>query len=186
MDANSEAKRQLLPNQSNPEAAYELGRWYLKQEKADSAAYFFDMASKNTGFPLAMVSSGRALLAQGKKAEAEAQNNQSSPTEGEELIKMGSPPPSGPDAAELSAVIHEQHRHLQEKTVVKEILELCPSLLAQKNAKGETPLHLAARYGHESAAMLLIAHARVGMGSDLEMGGYEASKQMLSWLKLHA
>ena len=73
LERYSEAKRQLLPNQSNPEAAYELGRLYLKQEKADSAAYFFDMASKAPSFPLATISSGRALLAQGKKAEADAQ-----------------------------------------------------------------------------------------------------------------
>ena len=73
LERYSEAKRQLLPNQSNPEAAYELGRLYLKQEKADSAAYFFDMASKNNSFPLATIASGRALLAQGKKAEADAQ-----------------------------------------------------------------------------------------------------------------
>ncbi|GAB3828270.1 tetratricopeptide repeat protein [Hymenobacter jeollabukensis] len=73
LERYSEAKRQLLPNQSNPEAAYELGRLYLKQEKADSAAYFFNMASRDTKFPLAMVSSGRALLAQGKKMEADAQ-----------------------------------------------------------------------------------------------------------------
>jgi ankyrin repeat protein len=31
---------------------------------------------------------------------------------------------------------------------VKEILDMCPSLLQQANAKGETPLHIAARYGH--------------------------------------
>ncbi|MCC3155704.1 tetratricopeptide repeat protein [Hymenobacter sp. 15J16-1T3B] len=73
LERYSEAKRQLLPNQSNPEAAYELGRLYLKQEKADSAAYFFNMASRDTKYPLAMISAGRALLAQGKKAEADAQ-----------------------------------------------------------------------------------------------------------------
>jgi tetratricopeptide (TPR) repeat protein len=73
LERYSDAKRQLLPSQSNAEAAYELGRLYLKQEKADSAAYFFNMASKDTKFPLAMISTGRALLAQGKKAEADVQ-----------------------------------------------------------------------------------------------------------------
>jgi tetratricopeptide (TPR) repeat protein len=73
LERYSEAKRQLLPSQSNAEAAYELGRLYSKQEKADSAAYFFNMASRDTKFPLAMVATGRALLAQGKKAEADAQ-----------------------------------------------------------------------------------------------------------------
>ncbi|GAB2948825.1 tetratricopeptide repeat protein [Hymenobacter coalescens] len=73
LERYSEAKRQLLPSQSNAEAAFELGRLYQKQEKADSAAYFFNMASKDVRFPLAMVSSGRALLAQGKKVEADIQ-----------------------------------------------------------------------------------------------------------------
>ena len=31
---------------------------------------------------------------------------------------------------------------------VEEILRMCPSLLWQANVKGETPLHIAARYGH--------------------------------------
>lgn len=73
LERYSEAKRQLLPNQSNPEAAYELGRLYLKQEKADSAAYFFNAASRDAKYPLATIAAGRALLAQGKKAEADAQ-----------------------------------------------------------------------------------------------------------------
>ncbi|OON70615.1 tetratricopeptide repeat protein [Hymenobacter sp. CRA2] len=73
LERYSEAKRQLLASQSNPEAAYELGRLYAKQEKADSAAYFFNIASKDVRFPLANVASGRALLAQGKKAEADIQ-----------------------------------------------------------------------------------------------------------------
>jgi hypothetical protein len=42
---------------------------------------------------------------------------------------------------------------------VYKILERCPPLLFQANKKGETPLHLAARYGHANVVKLLIERA---------------------------
>ncbi|KAA9331545.1 tetratricopeptide repeat protein [Hymenobacter busanensis] len=73
LERYSEAKRTLLPQSSNPDAAFELGRLYQMQEKPDSAAYFFNLASKDPKSPKSMVAAGRAFLAQGKKAEAEIQ-----------------------------------------------------------------------------------------------------------------
>ncbi|KUG06274.1 tetratricopeptide repeat protein [Solirubrum puertoriconensis] len=74
LERYSEAKRTLLPQaNTNFEAAFELGRLYEMQEKADSAAYFFNLASNNPKSPMAKVSAGRAFLAQGKKGDAEAQ-----------------------------------------------------------------------------------------------------------------
>ena len=43
---------------------------------------------------------------------------------------------------------------------VKEILRICPSLLSKANVKGETPLHIAARYGHTAIVEVLIEHAK--------------------------
>ena len=45
-------------------------------------------------------------------------------------------------------------------TFVKEILRICPSLLWLANVKGETPLHVAARYGHAAIVEVLIEHAK--------------------------
>ena len=45
-------------------------------------------------------------------------------------------------------------------TFVKEILRNCPSLLWLANVKGETPLHVAARYGHAAIVEVLIEHAK--------------------------
>ncbi|KAL4632302.1 hypothetical protein ACB092_04G039900 [Castanea dentata] len=50
---------------------------------------------------------------------------------------------------------------------VKEILKKCPSLLWQANVKGETPLHIAARYGHAAIVEVLIEHAK-GRQQDLQ------------------
>lgn len=43
---------------------------------------------------------------------------------------------------------------------VKRILEMCPSLLVQVNAKGDAPLHLAAKYGHAAVVDFLIEFAK--------------------------
>ncbi|KAK9997395.1 hypothetical protein SO802_022081 [Lithocarpus litseifolius] len=43
---------------------------------------------------------------------------------------------------------------------VNEILRISPSLLWQANVKGETPLHIAARYGHAAIVAVLIKRAR--------------------------
>jgi ankyrin repeat protein len=62
---------------------------------------------------------------------------------------------------------------------VKEILDMCPSLLQQANAKGETPLHIAARYGHSDIVEVLIKYcAQTRHDQDLEEG-IEPVKEML-------
>ncbi|XP_030941008.1 ankyrin repeat-containing protein At5g02620-like isoform X2 [Quercus lobata] len=43
---------------------------------------------------------------------------------------------------------------------VEEILTKCPELLRQANVKGETPLHIAAKYGDAAIVKVLIEHAK--------------------------
>ena len=43
---------------------------------------------------------------------------------------------------------------------VEEILRMCSPLLCQANVKDETPLHIAARYGHADIVEVLIEHAK--------------------------
>ena len=62
--------RGLLRGASSPDANFELGRLYQMRELPDSAAYYFNRAGGAT--PFGMVAEGRALLAQGKDAEADA------------------------------------------------------------------------------------------------------------------
>ena len=61
---------------------------------------------------------------------------------------------------------------------VNEILKMCPSLLWQANTKGETPLHIASRYGHASNVNVLIEHAE-SLQEDLESGVTTTVKEML-------
>ncbi|GGF16180.1 tetratricopeptide repeat protein [Hymenobacter cavernae] len=58
---------------SSPEASYELGRLYQLREVPDSAAYYFNRVPLNPKDAFTLVAAGRAALAQGKTAEAEAQ-----------------------------------------------------------------------------------------------------------------
>ncbi|KAF3456876.1 hypothetical protein FNV43_RR01530 [Rhamnella rubrinervis] len=66
---------------------------------------------------------------------------------------------------------------------VEVILGFCPPLLMQVNAKEETPLHIAARYGHASIVKQLIEHAKQDHphhhNQDHESRGAEAAKKML-------
>jgi len=64
---------------------------------------------------------------------------------------------------------------------VKDILEMCPPLLRQTNVKGETPLHIAARYGHDDIVDVLINYCAKPLNQDLE-GGIEAVKEMLKMM----
>ena len=71
---------------------------------------------------------------------------------------------------------------------VKEILRICSSLLSKANVTGETPLHIAARYGHAAIVEVLIEHAKrrqqdpeseVKVLIDPESGVDKAVKEML-------
>ena len=55
-----------------------------------------------------------------------------------------------------------------DKSAVEELLNRNPSLLSEKNIKGNTPLHLAARIGHVDVVEFLICHAEK---LDVENGG---------------
>lgn len=66
----NEARAALRPG-STPEAAFELGRLYQMRELPDSAAFYFNKAAGST--PFGQVAAGRALLAKGQLAPAEAQ-----------------------------------------------------------------------------------------------------------------
>ncbi|XP_065637340.1 uncharacterized protein LOC112032093 [Quercus suber] len=70
---------------------------------------------------------------------------------------------------EKSTVLHVavQCNHLQ---VAQKIVELCPSLLDQKNSKGNTPLHVAARVGSHSVVKFLVEHTK---SLDVEAGGHK-------------
>ena len=60
---------------------------------------------------------------------------------------------------------------------VGEILDMCPPLLWQSNAKYETPLHIAARYGHATIVKVLIERAK-SPHQELESGS-NAAREML-------
>ncbi|TYI88526.1 hypothetical protein E1A91_D04G216500v1, partial [Gossypium mustelinum] len=53
---------------------------------------------------------------------------------------------------------------------IEQILSKCPSLLFQTNAKGQTHLHVAARYGHSAIVKLLIKSCAKARDGDLELG----------------
>lgn len=60
---------------------------------------------------------------------------------------------------------------------VEDILKMCPSLLWQDNAKGEIPLHIAARHGHATKVDVLIKFADSRL-QGVESGGKNA-KEMI-------
>ncbi|MBA0788740.1 hypothetical protein Gotri_026806 [Gossypium trilobum] len=53
---------------------------------------------------------------------------------------------------------------------VEQILSKCPPLLLQTNAKGQTPLHVAAGYGHSAIVKLLINSCAKARDGDFELG----------------
>ncbi|XP_040989443.1 ankyrin repeat-containing protein At5g02620-like isoform X1 [Juglans microcarpa x Juglans regia] len=65
-----------------------------------------------------------------------------------------------------------------ENNFVRDILNMCPSLLCQVNVKDETPLHIAARYGHANIVEVLIEYARYPHNQDLG-SGVKAVRDML-------
>ncbi|KAG5224830.1 ankyrin repeat-containing protein [Salix suchowensis] len=81
-----------------------------------------------------------------------------------------------------STILHVYLRNQQEEPgsstdFVDMILERCPPLLLQANKKGETPLHLAAKYGHSNVVKVLIHQAKA-LPADPE-SGVTVAKMML-------
>ncbi|KAG5224826.1 ankyrin repeat-containing protein [Salix suchowensis] len=81
-----------------------------------------------------------------------------------------------------STILHVYLRNQQEKPgsntdFVDKILEMCPPLLLQANKKGETPLHLAAKFGHSNVVKVLIDRAKA-LPADPE-SGVTSAKMML-------
>ncbi|KAH9681338.1 ANK REP REGION domain-containing protein [Citrus sinensis] len=63
---------------------------------------------------------------------------------------------------------------------VEEILEICPALLIQVNAKGDTPLHVAAKFRHSDIVRVLIDRANLAQHGDEEPeSGVEDARQMI-------
>ncbi|ESR33734.1 hypothetical protein CICLE_v10006873mg, partial [Citrus x clementina] len=63
---------------------------------------------------------------------------------------------------------------------VGEILEICPSLQTQVNGKGDTPLPVAAKFGHFNIANVLIKRAKLAQHEDEELeSGLGATRQMI-------
>ncbi|MBA0842785.1 hypothetical protein Goarm_002590 [Gossypium armourianum] len=62
---------------------------------------------------------------------------------------------------------------------VKKILGKCPLLLLQTNRKGQTPLHIAARYGRSTTVKLFIESRADGDIENLGMDELEAVREML-------
>ncbi|KAG8500115.1 hypothetical protein CXB51_004385 [Gossypium anomalum] len=62
---------------------------------------------------------------------------------------------------------------------VKKILGKCPSLLIQPNRKGQTPLHIAARYGRSTTVELFIESHADGDIENLGMDELQAVREML-------
>ncbi|XP_030940060.1 ankyrin repeat-containing protein At5g02620-like [Quercus lobata] len=71
-----------------------------------------------------------------------------------------------------------QNKRSEDSYFVEEILTKCPTLLWQANVKGETPLHIAARYGHDAIAEVLIKCAKSPQ-HDPESGVNKTVKEML-------
>ncbi|KAA3463434.1 ankyrin repeat-containing protein [Gossypium australe] len=67
---------------------------------------------------------------------------------------------------------------------IEKILSKCPSLLLQTNAKGQTPLHVAARNGHSAIVKLLIKSCAKARYGDLEMQGMNEENAVRKMLRI--
>uniref|UniRef100_A0A6N2L0G4 Uncharacterized protein n=1 Tax=Salix viminalis TaxID=40686 RepID=A0A6N2L0G4_SALVM len=77
----------------------------------------------------------------------------------------------------LHVYLRNQWREPRSTDFVDKILERCPALLLQANKKGETPLHVAAKFGHSNVVKVLIDRAKAPH-ADPE-SGVTAAKRML-------
>ncbi|KAG6730471.1 hypothetical protein I3842_01G081600 [Carya illinoinensis] len=86
----------------------------------------------------------------------------------------------------ISSILVEEDSHAVGGTdqvsaakFVKDVLDKCPSLLLKANTEDDTPLHVAARYGHASIVKVLIEHQK-SQHQDLECGRVvEATTEMI-------
>ncbi|OMO95574.1 hypothetical protein COLO4_15780 [Corchorus olitorius] len=64
-------------------------------------------------------------------------------------------------------------------TFVEQILDKCPSLIVQVNAKGQTPLHIAVKYGRFAIVKVLINRAKAVREDPEDPQGIEGAREML-------
>ncbi|KAH9682271.1 ANK REP REGION domain-containing protein [Citrus sinensis] len=67
---------------------------------------------------------------------------------------------------------------------VEQILEMCPSLLLQVNAKGDAPLHAAAKCGNVAVVRALIEFAKQEFDQEIESGEESTARLMLGMKNL--
>ncbi|ESR33742.1 hypothetical protein CICLE_v10004698mg [Citrus x clementina] len=77
------------------------------------------------------------------------------------------------------SIISQERENVSTKFVA-EILEKCPSLLLQVNAKGNTPLNVAAKFGHSDIVRVLVERAKLPQHENEELeSGVGAARQMI-------
>ncbi|KAJ0014625.1 hypothetical protein Pint_21255 [Pistacia integerrima] len=78
----------------------------------------------------------------------------------------------------LHVNIKSQNEAMASTIFVDQILTICPSLLLQVNANGDTPLHVAAKCGNSAMVEVLFQHSRAQPGAS-QIGGLNPVWEML-------
>ncbi|XP_031249347.1 protein ACCELERATED CELL DEATH 6-like [Pistacia vera] len=78
----------------------------------------------------------------------------------------------------LHVNIKYQNEAMASTIFVDQILTICPSLLLQFNANGDTPLHVAAKCRHSAMVKSLFQHSRAQRGTS-QSGGLNPVWEML-------